>query len=66
MPSVPAVGGTFRDCEKGISLGCPLSPLIGAFFLHTLDGVAASSACSTSLHGWHRPSRSDPLAVAAR
>ncbi len=27
----------FRDYEQGISLGCPLSPLIGAFFLHELD-----------------------------
>ncbi len=30
-------GGQFWDYEKGISLGCPLSPLIGAFFLHDLD-----------------------------
>jgi RNA-directed DNA polymerase len=30
-------GGSFWDYEKGISLGCPLSPLIGAFFLHRLD-----------------------------
>jgi hypothetical protein len=34
-------GGTFWDYEKGISLGCPLSPLIGAFFLNTLDAAAA-------------------------
>jgi RNA-directed DNA polymerase len=30
-------GGWFWDCERGISLGCPLSPLIGAFFLDELD-----------------------------
>jgi RNA-directed DNA polymerase len=30
-------GGWFWDCERGISLGCPLSPLIGAFFLDQLD-----------------------------
>jgi hypothetical protein len=30
-------GGCFWDCERGISLGCPLSPLIGAFFLDQLD-----------------------------
>ncbi len=30
-------GGQFWDYEKGISLGCPLSPLVGAFFLHELD-----------------------------
>jgi RNA-directed DNA polymerase len=32
-------GGAFWDYEKGISLGCPLSPLIGAFFLNTLDAA---------------------------
>ena len=30
-------GGWFWDHECGISLGCPLSPLMGAFFLHELD-----------------------------
>ena len=30
-------GGSFWDYERGISLGCPLSPLMGAFFLHELD-----------------------------
>ena len=30
-------GGEFWDYERGISLGCPLSPLIGAFFLKELD-----------------------------
>ncbi len=30
-------GGQFWDYEKGISLGCPLSPLMGAFFLKRLD-----------------------------
>ncbi len=30
-------GGLFWDYEKGISLGCPLSPLIGALFLKCLD-----------------------------
>ena len=34
-------GGTFWDYEKGISLGCPLSPLIGTFFLNPLDATAA-------------------------
>ena len=34
-------GGSFWDYEKGISLGCPLSPLIGGFFLHALDAAAA-------------------------
>lgn len=32
-------GGLYRDCEKGISRGCPLSPLLGAFFLHKLDAA---------------------------
>ena len=30
-------GGSFWDFEKGISLGCSLSPLIGAFFLNAVD-----------------------------
>jgi hypothetical protein len=30
-----------RDYKKGISLGCPLSPLIGAFFLNRLDAALA-------------------------
>ena len=30
-------GGIFSDVERGITRGCPLSPLIGAFFLHELD-----------------------------
>jgi RNA-directed DNA polymerase len=30
-------GGNFLDIERGISLGCPLSPLMAAFFLHELD-----------------------------
>jgi hypothetical protein len=30
-------GGSFWDYQRGISLGCPLSPLMGAFFLHELD-----------------------------
>jgi hypothetical protein len=29
--------GVFWDHERGISLGCPLSPLMGAFFLKRLD-----------------------------
>ena len=30
-------GGMFYDIECGISLGCPLSPLMGALFLQMLD-----------------------------
>ncbi len=30
-------GGLFWDYKRGISRGCPLSPLIGAFFLKQLD-----------------------------
>jgi RNA-directed DNA polymerase len=30
-------GGLFWDYPMGIALGCPLSPLIGAFFLRDLD-----------------------------
>jgi hypothetical protein len=30
-------GGNFWDFNKGISLGCPLSPLIGGFFFNAVD-----------------------------
>ena len=30
-------GGVFRSFTRGISRGCPLSPLMSAFFLHVLD-----------------------------
>ena len=30
-------GGSFYEYDRGISLGCPLSPLMAAFFLHELD-----------------------------
>ena len=36
-------GGCFWDFERGISLGCPLSPLMGAFYLHELDSVMGQS-----------------------
>ena len=36
-------GGEFFDYDRGISLGCPLSPLIGAFFLDDLDRRMARS-----------------------
>ncbi len=30
-------GGLFWEFEKGIALGCPLSPVMGAFFLLSVD-----------------------------
>ena len=30
-------GGLYKEVQKGISRGCPLSPLMGAFFLSCLD-----------------------------
>ena len=30
-------GGLYREIKKGISRGCPLSPIIAAFFLFSLD-----------------------------
>ncbi len=32
-------GGLYKEKTKGISRGCPLSPVIGAFFLNELDRV---------------------------
>ena len=34
-------GGTFVDYDRGISRGCALSPLLGAFYLHELDEALA-------------------------
>ncbi len=30
-------GGLYKDCERGISRGCPLSPLLSGFVLYELD-----------------------------
>ncbi|NEO63348.1 MAG: hypothetical protein F6J98_24080 [Moorea sp. SIO4G2] len=38
-------GGNYIDISKGISLGCPLSPLIGAIFLKPLDDRMAQLGC---------------------
>ena len=37
-------GGIFYDFDRGISLGCPLSPLLAAFYLHELDRIMAARA----------------------
>lgn len=34
-------GGVYEDITKGISLGCPLSPLMGALYLKPLDDAMA-------------------------
>ena len=38
-------GGNFSDITQGISLGCPLSPLMGALFLKPLDDRMAELGC---------------------
>ena len=38
-------GGTYFDIQQGISLGCPLSPLMGALFLKPLDDRMAELGC---------------------
>jgi hypothetical protein len=38
-------GGWFWDIERRISLGSPLSPLLGAFFLDDLDGRMTATDC---------------------
>ena len=45
-------GGWFWDCECGISLGCPLSPLIGAFFLDRLDRRMNAAGLFYGLTDW--------------
>ncbi len=30
-------GGCYRDIRKGVSRGCPLSPILGAFYLKSVD-----------------------------
>lgn len=40
LPRTSEPGRSFWDYDKGISLGCPLSPLIGGFFLNALDAAA--------------------------
>jgi len=37
------MGGWFYSADRGISLGCPLSPLMGAFFLLELDAKMEAS-----------------------
>ena len=38
-------GGEYRDIVQGISLGCPLSPLMGALYLKPLDDRMAALGC---------------------
>jgi hypothetical protein len=36
-------GGNYRDVTRGISLGCPLSPLMGALYLKPLDDAVVET-----------------------
>ena len=38
-------GGEYVDISQGISLGCPLSPLMGALYLKPLDDRMAAMGC---------------------
>jgi len=38
-------GGDYHDIERGISLGCPLSPLMGALYLKPLDDRMKRLGC---------------------
>ena len=61
-------GGLFFDYTRGIPLGCALSPLIGAFFLHRLDvAMERVGLFYVRLHGRHPGVGADtPQAAASR
>ena len=43
-------GGTYRDIRKGISRGCPLSPILGALYLKGVDEHFAAVSAVSGLH----------------
>lgn len=45
MQRVVCEGGVYTSIEIGISLGCPLSPLMGAVYLQPLDARMAAMGC---------------------
>ncbi len=47
-------GGIYEDVEREIALGCPLSPLMGAFYLKRLDErmVATGLAYARFMDDW--------------
>ena len=57
--------GLYRDVTQGISLGCPLSPLIAALYLKPLDErLEATGLFLRSLHGRLGGAGPDALEVA--
>ncbi|MFB0534690.1 MAG: hypothetical protein ACETWR_06890, partial [Anaerolineae bacterium] len=49
----------YHEVKRGISLGCPLSPLMGALYLHRLDEricvpPTGMIYCQTDVQGFHR------------
>ena len=45
LKRVVSDGGNYRNIELGISLGCPLSPLMGALYLKPLDDRMVRMGC---------------------
>lgn len=45
LKRVVSEGGDYRDIERGIALGCPLSPLMGALYLKPLDERMERTGC---------------------
>ncbi|CAN2040681.1 RNA-directed DNA polymerase [Candidatus Magnetomoraceae bacterium gMMP-15] len=43
MQRTVCYGGLYREVKQGISLGCPLSPLMGALYLKPLDDIMAGT-----------------------
>lgn len=43
-------GGLYHEFRRGIPLGCPLSPLLGAFFLDDLDERLEATGLGQDVH----------------
>jgi hypothetical protein len=56
-------GGLCEDVERGISLGCPLSPLMGALYLKLLDERVKATGLTYARFGIGRSGVGSRLAL---